>query len=112
MTKFKDEELANYKSWLENDYLGCWGNRGGMPKDWSLKVEFEYGSKFVRVVTSNLHGEKATGRSSHSFISLGGDKWPRGTILKSASWRAPAQNFARGHIKDERYPRVSWAGVA
>jgi hypothetical protein len=73
-----------------------------------FNVSFEPGSKFIRVVTD--HG--GNHRGSHSFIvGKTTDKWTKGTILKCAGWKTPAQNFARGHLSDEFHPRVRWTGA-
>lgn len=71
-------------------------------------VTYEPGKKFVKVIHSTYGS-----RSVHSFVSLGSDKWPEGTLLKSASWAAPAQNFARGNIYDKKsyLGRATWTGV-
>jgi hypothetical protein len=38
-------------------------------------------------------------------------KFKKGTILKAASWAAPAKNYGRGNILDGNYD-VRWTGVA
>lgn len=64
-------------------------------------VQVESGSKYLRVVVSG---------SAHSFIMLRDDaKFQRGDILKAASWRAPARNFARGNVFT--VTKISWAGA-
>ncbi len=35
-----------------------------------------------------------------SFIVNKADKFPLGAVLKSASWKAPATNFARANLLD------------
>jgi hypothetical protein len=93
--------VDNYYSWRGN--RAVYKDAPEMP----FNVSFEPGSKYIRVVTDS-HGH----RSSHSFIATANaGKWPEGTILKCASWKAPAQNFARGNIFDETHPRVTWTGA-
>lgn len=97
-------DLDRYASKIKADYAAF--TKGG---NRDIVVEFEWGSKFIKV-TSATYGQK----SVHSFIAKGSnpkDKWPEGTILKAASWRAPAQNFARGNIYDTVLQRVRWTGV-
>jgi len=93
------ESLNRYVEHIIKDYQK-FGSNG------NLTITFEKGQKFIRVVRTNCGSS-----SSHSFIALGDAKWPEGTILKSASWKAPAQNKSRGNIFDEKYSRVSWCGV-
>lgn len=66
-------------------------------------VRVECGSKYIKVVADN---------SAHSFVVLvDTPKFPRGTILKAASWRAPATNFGRGNILTGDWTRATWTGV-
>lgn len=64
-------------------------------------VRVESGSKYLRITVNG---------SAHSFIVLRDDaKFRRGDILKAASWRAPARNFARGNVFT--VTKISWAGA-
>ncbi len=98
-------DLDRYKAKIKADYA-AWTS-GGSNRE--IEVEFEWGSKFIKVVTST-YGQ----RGVHSFIAKGSnptDKWPEGTILKAASWRAPAQNFARGSIYDKDLKSIRWTSA-
>ena len=76
--------------------------RREMIEEFNAKIRYEAKSKFVKVIT---------GSSVHSFIMLADDgKFKRGDILKAASWKAPAKNFARGNILTGQYA-VRWTGV-
>ena len=101
--------LDDYADYLKANYNA----RGYSRPDRQLTVEFDIGSKFIKVIIGHT-GD--TQRSSHSFIVLGEYKgakntFKHGDILKSASWRAPAKNFARGNILENDYGTISWAGA-
>ena len=101
--------LDDYADYLKANYNA----RGYSRPDRQLTVEFDIGSKFIKVIIGHTGDSQ---RSSHSFIVLGEYKgakntFKHGDILKSASWRAPAKNFARGNILDNNYGTISWAGA-
>ena len=101
--------LDEYADYLKANYNA----RGYSRPDRQLTVEFDMGSKFIKVIIGHT-GD--TQRSSHSFIVIGEYKgvkntFKHGDILKSASWRAPAKNFARGNIMENSYGSISWAGA-
>lgn len=66
-------------------------------------VEFEIGSKYVKVVLVSWGS-----RSVHSFVEK-----KSGSIWRAASWKSPARNFVRGNIFDmsSYINRVSWTGI-
>lgn len=92
--KFTDAHLEAYASYIKQDYEK-WS-----PNGFGFLVEFQPGSKYVRVVTIN-----GASSSAHSFIDINGNIW------KAASWKAPAQNFIRGSIMTGDFSRVSWTGA-
>jgi hypothetical protein len=101
--------LDEYADYLKANYNA----RGYSRPDRQLTVEFDMGSKFIKVIVGHT-GD--TQRSSHSFIVVGEYKgakntFKHGDILKSASWKAPAKNFARGNIMENSYGTISWAGA-
>ena len=63
------------------------------------------GSKYIKVI------RKDNQTSVHSFIVniYDDDKFKYGDILKAASWKSPARNFARGNIFEEY--KVKWTGA-
>jgi len=105
------EFLEDYMSYAKADYVKWWGKRGTESHVQEMigdfKMEYEVGSSYVKII----HYGKDQ-RSVHSFIVNKAGKFPLGTILKSASWKAPATNFGRGNLLDRKtWSRVTWTGV-
>lgn len=106
--------LADYAAFIKQDYINWWSQNGSRELTAiqqqmvdEFQVEFEAGSSYIRVVQSTPNGQ----RSSHSFIVVKAGQFPVGTILKSASWKAPAKNFARGSVVTGDFRRVRWTGA-
>lgn len=79
--------------------------RADMLKEFNEAICYEEGSKYIRVIT----GSKGS-RSAHSFIVKQDDsKFKKGDILKTAGWKAPAKNQARGNIFGTYH--VQWEGA-
>ena len=78
-----------------------------------VSVTFEPGSKYLRVVMADGYRTTGTHRSAYAFIvakDMG--QFKVGDILKAASWKAPAKNFARGNVfRPETYERHSPYGL-
>lgn len=92
---YKDVILADYAKFLKDlDYT-----------EDKFGVEFEVGSKYVKVVTISGGGS----RSVHSFIEK-----DNGNIWRAASWKSPARNFVRGNVYDQKtyLNRLQWTGIA
>jgi len=104
------EFLDDYLDFIKSDYIMWFGDRAkqGVVRDmidnFRANVGFEVGPKYVKVITNG---------SVHSFIVNKADKFPLGTILKSASWKAPATNFARANLLDRNTwtNRIRWTGA-
>lgn len=93
-----DLALQDYAEQLKSTYPND-------PENYS--VEFDIGSKYIKVI-SVCRGS----RSSHSFVVLKPDaKFKFGDILKSASWKAPAKNFARGNVLEGTFTDARWCGI-
>ena len=123
LTKMADkmaEAFAVYKTKIGEDYEN-WtlGSRALLSADNIEKrirengvvefkngISYECGSKYIKV-TKNSGNQT----SVHSFIVNTHDdkKFNYGDILKAASWKAPARNFARGNIFEEY--KVKWTGA-
>jgi hypothetical protein len=73
----------------------------------NYRVEFDAGSKYIKVISVCRNS-----RSSHSFIVVKPDaKFKFGDILKAASWKAPAKNFARGNVLEGTFKGIRWCGI-
>lgn len=68
-------------------------------------VYFIKGKKYIKIVSRN---------SVWGFIvnTENDTKFLYGDILKPASWKAPARNFARGNVfNDAAFEKISWASA-
>jgi hypothetical protein len=106
--------LDRYIAHVKADYAGWHRPRGNdkirdeMVREFDAGVSYEVHRKFVKVITGQAGGNT----SVHSFIMLADDgKFKRGDILKAATWRAPAKNFARGNVLSGTLDRVRWTGA-
>ena len=107
-----DSALQDYADFLKAEYVSRGASWAKSGFDRQLVVEFDKGSKFIKVIIGySTDGVRDPSRSSHSFIVLKSDKFQFGDILKSASWRAPAKNFARGNVLKKDYGTISWCGA-
>jgi hypothetical protein len=105
--------IDSYIAHIKADYAG-WSKRGDpirevMIQEFNAGCLYEIHRKFIKVITGKVGGNT----SVHSFIMLDDDgKFKRGDILKAASWKAPAKNFARGNVLTGKFERrVSWTGA-
>lgn len=93
---------------IKADYRSMGGSdpsphRQQMIREFEQSVRIEAGMKYLKVIA---------GSSVHSFICLQDNgKFKRGDILKPASWRGPATNFARGNVLDGTLDRIRWTGA-
>ena len=107
-----DSALQDYADFLKAEYVSRGASWAKSGFDRQLVVEFDKGSKFIKVIIGySTDGVRDPSRSSHSFIVLKSDKFQFGDILKSASWKAPAKNFARGNVLEKSYGSISWCGA-
>jgi len=68
-------------------------------------IKLERGHRYVRIVKTDA---SAHDRSAFGFIDT-----TNGDVLKAAGWKAPAKNFARGNVYDDKHGvgRIHWTGV-
>lgn len=105
--KYLDHIRKDYTLWsgrstsLDNEFTRNYREQQRVKFNNSLT--YEIGSKYIKVIS---------GGSVHSFIvnDLKG-KFPLGSILKAASWRAPAKNFKRGSVLTEDFGNITWTGA-
>ena len=96
--------LIGYKDNIVKDYVN-WCGAAGITDIGQFGIEFEPGSKYVKVVKISSGGS----RSVHSFVEK-----ETGAIWKAASWKAPAKNFVRGNVFDAGtyLNRLQWTGIS
>ena len=101
--------IEDYLSAIKRDYRGR-GElseiRAEMVREFDAAIRYEIHRKFIKVITGPQ-------TSVHSFIMREADgKFKRGDILKAASWKAPAKNFARGNVFSMIHMNgVRWTGA-
>jgi len=99
--------IQRYLTAIRADYAGyspMSDIRAEMIKEFDASIRYEIHRKFIKVITGPQTGV-------HSFIMREDDgEFKRGDILKAASWRAPAKNFARGNVL-KPLSNVRWTGA-
>lgn len=97
LEKFLAKSRIDYAQWMKGDSP----HRQQMIQEYNDGLRYEFGKKYIKVIDRT---------SVHSFIVMNDDgKFKRGDILKPASWRTPARNFARGNIFGEY--TIRWTGA-
>ena len=101
-----DQGLENYKNHIIADYNKL-GHKG------KHSVEFQKGSKYVKVVHNTSWDDCLGPKSVHSFVVLShkDGKFQFGDILKAAGWATPAKNFKRGNVLTGEFTDICWAGI-
>ena len=109
--------LQEYANFLKASYISRGASWAKSGFDRQLVVEFDKGNKFIKVIVGySTDGVPDNSRSSHSFVCVTEYKGKKNTfvpgdILKSASWKAPAKNFARGNVFTKEYGTIAWCGA-
>ena len=104
------EFLEDYMDFIKTDYITWWGPRVAtdtvrdMIDKFRASVGYEVGPKYIKVIKDN---------AVHSFIVNKAGKFPLGTVLKAASYKAPATNFARANLLDRKTwkDHIRWTGA-
>ena len=108
MDKYLNDYLKQISTSYKERFVGSYKTKDKilleMEQRFDEGLRFEEGKVYIKVVT---------GTSVHSFIvKEDGPKFSKGDILKAASWRAPAKNFARANVyAPSTYECVSWTGL-
>lgn len=105
------EVLENYLQVIRDDYAR-WTQgtpdaviddvQKGMIEEFNESVRYEVGSSYIKVIDRD---------SVHSFIVNKAKKFALGDILKAASWKAPATNYARGNVLTGDLACVRWTSA-
>lgn len=86
-----DEELPNFVQRLQQQFVEYYNQHGYTMAPPTVFVAG--GRKYIKIA------RRDSGTSVHCFVRAAD-----GAILKAASWKAPALNFARGSIFDAHIP--------
>lgn len=87
--------IEDYNAFSKNDT---------MKEEFAAGIAYLPGSKYLKVIKT-----LGTQTMVWGFINLKNKKFKEGDLLKSAGWRAPALNKARGNIFDNSYV-INWTG--
>ena len=87
--------IEDYNAFSKNDT---------MQEEFAAGIAYLPGSKYLKVIKT-----LGTQTMVWGFINLKNKKFKEGDLLKSAGWRAPALNKARGNIFDNNYV-INWTG--
>ena len=104
------EALIDYENAMVRDYYSFTHGFHDPYKDevrsaYANGIRYIKGPKYLKVINTDRDGS----RTVHSFINLGNREFLFGDILKSAGWKAPALNKARGNLF--KGYRVNWTGA-
>jgi hypothetical protein len=92
LNKLAEQMKANY------DKDGAGGN---------FNITFEFGKKYIKVIKNNWNSSSVGG----FVVSSDNAQFPFGTMLKAASFKAPAMNKSRGSIFEIESHNVPWTGI-
>lgn len=73
----------------------------------NYSIHFEFGSKYIKIIKRYWNSASVAGFIVNSHNA----KFPYGTLLKAASYKAPALNFGRGNIFELEGKYFPWTGI-
>lgn len=111
MTKINiaDSAMQKYLNHIKADYAKWSAPRSNDPfvqdmiNEFNSDLSYKVSPKYIKVIKKG---------SVHSFVVNDlNNKFPLGSILKAASWKAPALNFKRGCVLSENFSCIGWTGA-
>lgn len=109
MSKTIEELLPELAEIFVDHYKATGFNNG-------YQIEFEHGSKYIRIVCINGNQRHCAGFVCAKDSTTKTGSFKAGDLLKCATWKAPALNFARGNIFDLEKAKndghIPWTGIA
>jgi hypothetical protein len=100
------DQIENYLNVIKADYANWHRNVMGYNNQaaidhFNASVRVDEGKSYLKVIKNG---------SVHSFIvKADSGKFKAGDVLKAASFKAPAKNFARGNIITGELSQISWS---
>ncbi len=73
----------------------------------NYSIRYEFGSKYIKIIKHYWGSSSVAGFIVNSHNA----KFPYGTLLKAASYKAPALNFSRGNIFELQNRTFAWTGI-
>lgn len=108
MQKYLDYIKADYAKWSLVDRTG-WAPSSNDPivqnmiAKFNANISYKVSPKYIKITNDSI---------VHSFVVNDlNNKFPLGSILKAATWKAPALNFKRGCVLSENFSGVCWTGA-
>ena len=99
------DQIENYLNVIKADYarwrdIMGYNNQAAIDQ-FNASVRVDEGKAYLKVIKDG---------SVHSFIvKADSGKFKAGDVLKAASFKAPAKNFARGNIITGELSQISWS---
>lgn len=110
MPEITQQELENAVEKIneiaKNDYLKFSAGSN------DFLVSLDGGRKYAKMVVTKRGSKSVFGFIARTDTTTPDGRFiPAGSLLKSASYKAPALNFSRGHIDDLENAQIRWTGI-